>query len=101
MSPPPASRRTLVRAAVVGAVAAAAAAAGYWWLHRTADSAWTDDAYVRAQEVVVAPKVRGMIEQVMVSADQTVRAGEPMARIDPAEYEARLAGAKGESQATR
>ncbi|MHB8530900.1 MAG: HlyD family secretion protein, partial [Caulobacteraceae bacterium] len=47
------------------------------------------------------PKVRGMIEQVMVSADQTVRAGEPMARIDPAEYEARLAGAKGDLLAAR
>ncbi len=99
MSRPPAPSRLVSRAALVAALAIAAAVAGYLWLHRARDRIATDDAYVRAEEVVVSPKVRGMIEAVTVRPDQAVKAGDPLARIDAAEYQARLVGARGDLMA--
>ncbi len=93
--------RLPTRTLVVAGVALVAAIAGYLWLHAPRNSVATDDAYVRADEVVVSPKVRGMIQAVLVGADQKVQAGEALARIDPEEYQAGLAGARGDLMAAQ
>lgn len=51
----------------------------------------TDDAYIQADIVTVAPKVSGYVEQVDVANNQAVRAGQRLLRIDPREYAAQLA----------
>ena len=48
----------------------------------------TDNAYVAADSVVVAPKVAGYVERVFVSANQAVRKGQQLAELDPREYRA-------------
>ena len=85
----PFSTRTVL--AVGGALALAAGGAIYLSSPKPAES--TDAAYVQADSSTVAPKVRGLVSQVMVRHNQAVRAGDPLVRIDPEEFDARVAGA--------
>jgi membrane fusion protein (multidrug efflux system) len=72
-----------VIAALVGAslvVAGGVEGSHYWQVGRFIES--TDDAYVQADSTIVAPKVSGYIADVIVNDNQTVKAGQPLARID-------------------
>ena len=42
----------------------------------------TDDAYVKADATIVAPKVAGYVEDLLVDDNQSVKAGQVVARID-------------------
>lgn len=53
----------------------------------------TDDAYVETTMVSVAPKVSGQIEEVYVTDNQHVNAGDLVAIIDDADYRVKLAQA--------
>jgi membrane fusion protein (multidrug efflux system) len=53
----------------------------------------TNDAFVNADFTLVAPKVSGFIDQVLVEDNQQVKAGDVLARIDAQDYEADLAAA--------
>jgi membrane fusion protein, multidrug efflux system len=60
-----------------------------WWLHgRFIES--TDDAYLRADSVAVAPRVSGYIDELYVVSNQTVKVGQPLLRIDERNYRAQL-----------
>lgn len=48
----------------------------------------TDNAYVSADSVVVAPRIGGYVERVFVAENQAVRQGQPLAELDPREYRA-------------
>ncbi|MRW93484.1 HlyD family efflux transporter periplasmic adaptor subunit [Duganella sp. FT80W] len=48
----------------------------------------TDDAYLRADDVTVSPKVGGYVAQVLVKENQDVKAGQPLVRIDARDYDA-------------
>ena len=85
----------------MAAVAAAVAAGGALWINAQRDQVSTDDAYVRADKTVISPKVRGAIEAVLVADNQPVRAGQPLARIDPTEYDLRLTGTQGDLMAAQ
>ncbi len=84
------SRRTLL----VVAIAMTVAVAGGLWITAAPSSQSTDDAYVAADATSVAPKVRGLVAAVLVGDNQTVRAGEPLVRIDPEEFAAKVAQAR-------
>jgi membrane fusion protein (multidrug efflux system) len=56
----------------------------------------TDNAYVDAQVTSVAPKVRGLVAEVLVNDNQFVHLGEPLLRIDSEEFDARFAAAQAE-----
>ena len=86
------SRRTLIAIGVALAVAAAGVAA----ILAPVSSESTDDAYVGADATTVAPKVRGLVAEVLVRDNQTVRAGEPLIRIDPEEFDAKVANARAQ-----
>ena len=86
----PFSRRTLV---VVAAACAVALGGGAWILTPKASEA-TDAAYVQADSSVAAPKVRGLVAEVMVRHNQRVRRGDPLVRIDAEEFDARVASAR-------
>ncbi|HET6471691.1 MAG TPA: HlyD family secretion protein, partial [Pseudomonadales bacterium] len=83
------SRRTLLAAAVALLVAAA----GVTCIVLPPSSETTDNAYVGADVTSVAPKVRGLVEAVLVQDNQRVHAGDPLVRIDPEEFDARVAAA--------
>jgi membrane fusion protein (multidrug efflux system) len=62
-----------------------------WWTHGRFVQG-TNDAYVRADQVTVSPKVNGYVEAVYVADNQAVTAGQPLVKIDTASYDATLAG---------
>lgn len=86
----------IVRMAVLGALAVGAAAFGlHWWqTGRWLES--TDNAYVRADIAVITPRVAGEIVEVAVRENQLVKKGEVLVRIDPRDYQARLANAQAQ-----
>lgn len=51
----------------------------------------TNDAYVQAESVTVAPKISGYVDKVFVSENQLVKAGDPLLAIDNRDYRAQAA----------
>nr|WP_245641557.1 HlyD family secretion protein [Paraburkholderia bannensis] len=73
----------------LGALVAAAVWGGHWWLvGRFIES--TDDAYLQADSVTVAPKVSGYITDVYVADNQTVKAGDSLVKLDARQYQVAL-----------
>jgi membrane fusion protein, multidrug efflux system len=60
----------------------------YWTTGRFLVS--TDDAYVQAHSVLISPRISGYISEVPVDDNQSVKAGEVLARIDPRDYQTAL-----------
>ena len=50
----------------------------------------TDDAYVQADNTLIAPRVSGYISQVLVTDNQPVKAGQVLARIDDQDFQTAL-----------
>jgi membrane fusion protein (multidrug efflux system) len=64
----------------------------WWTVGRFVET--TDDAYLKADSVTIAPKVSGYITEVLVADNQAVEAGAPLARLDTRQYQASLDQAK-------
>lgn len=62
---------------------------------------YTSQARVHALVVPVAAEVSGTVIEVSVGTNQRVRAGEPLFRIDPTQYELAVAGAEASLEAAR
>ncbi|MDH0863228.1 HlyD family secretion protein [Mitsuaria sp. GD03876] len=94
-SQPPAKRRPVLLAIAAAAVIAAGAYGAHWWtVGRFIET--TDDAYLKADSVTAAPKVGGYVTQVFVVANQAVKRGDPLVKLDARQYQA----AADQSQAT-
>lgn len=50
----------------------------------------TNNAYLQADAVAVAPRINGYVTEVLVQDNQQVKAGQPLLRIDPRTYRATL-----------
>jgi len=97
--PQPAVRRSLkvpYRALIVAGLAAGAMFAGEKWITTPASSISTDDAYVKADSTIIAPKVHGLIAEILVQDNQPVEAGQPLIRIDPDDYQQAVASAEAD-----
>jgi membrane fusion protein (multidrug efflux system) len=78
-------RKVLIGGAGLAALALAAYFGwNYWTVGRFHVS--TDDAYVQADNVTIAPKVSGYLSAVLVGDNQMVKAGDLLARIDDRDY---------------
>jgi membrane fusion protein (multidrug efflux system) len=93
--PPPETRerrsdrsRILLIAAAVILIGGAIWGFRWWTVDRFIQS--TDDAYLQADSMTVAPKVSGYVAEVFVTDNQSVTAGEPLVRLDNRQYEAML-----------
>jgi len=51
----------------------------------------TNDAYIQADSITIAPKVSGYVDRVFVDENQDVKAGQPLVQIDPRDYRAQAA----------
>jgi membrane fusion protein (multidrug efflux system) len=89
-------RKLPLRAVAVAGVAVLAMAAGAAWIAMPASSVSTDDAYVKADSTIVAPKVQGLIAEILVHDNQSVEAGQPLIRIDGEDYQQALSGAEAD-----
>ena len=96
----PVKRAAMVSLKTVVAVAAALLllAIGAAYILSAKPSASTDDAYLHADTTTVAPKVRGLVSAILVRDNQAVKAGQALVRIDPEEFDARVASADAELQ---
>jgi membrane fusion protein, multidrug efflux system len=84
-----AKRMFLIGMALV-ALAAGAVWLGNWWLvGRFIET--TDDAYLQADSVTIAPKVSGYVTDVYVADNQAVKAGDPLVKLDVRQYQVSLA----------
>ncbi len=88
------SAARILRVSLLLALLGGALAYGAHTLRAIWGSEATDDAFVEGHLVYVSPRVAGQVVEVLVSENQVVRAGEPLVRIDAADYEARLAHAR-------
>ncbi len=61
----------------------------------------TDDAYVKADNTTIAPKVSGYLTQVQVGDNERVRAGDVLARIDDRDFRVALAQTKADVAAAQ
>jgi membrane fusion protein, multidrug efflux system len=93
--------RKVLMAGVAAAVLAGAAWYGwdYWTVGRYLVS--TDDAYVKADNTTVAPKVSGYLHEVLVGDNERVTAGQVLARIDQRDFRVSLAQARADVAAAR
>jgi membrane fusion protein, multidrug efflux system len=81
--------RALLVAISLAAFVIGGAWGAHWWLvGRFIES--TDDAYLEADSVTIAPKVSGYIVEVYVTDNQSVPAGAPLVRLDSRHYQAAL-----------
>ncbi|MBS0540392.1 MAG: HlyD family secretion protein [Proteobacteria bacterium] len=81
-------RRRKLLLSVLGAVVLVAGVGygAYWFLvGRHYES--TNDAYLGADSVTIAPKVGGYVAELKVADNQAVKAGDVLARIDPRDYQ--------------
>jgi len=92
-APAAAKRNILKRASLVLASLATTAAAGYFGYDYVTVGRYleaTDDAYVKADSTIVAPKISGYIAQVLVGDNERVKPGQLLAKIDDRDYKAAL-----------
>jgi membrane fusion protein (multidrug efflux system) len=64
----------------------------YWFFLRPYET--TDDAFIEADVIPIAPQVPGQVVKRLVADNQLVRAGDPLIEIDPRDYKARVAQAQ-------
>ena len=88
--------KRILMASVGAVVLAGAGAYGWYWFETGRYLESTDDAYVKADYTTIAPKVSGYIADVAVEDNQTVKAGQVLARIDDRDYQTALAQAKAD-----
>jgi membrane fusion protein (multidrug efflux system) len=94
-----APRKALWRRPIVAIGAAALLAAlGVVYILMPKSAVSTDAAYLQADSSVVAPKVRGLVAEVLVQHNQAVKQGDPLVRIDAEEFDARVAAAAADLQ---
>jgi membrane fusion protein (multidrug efflux system) len=86
----PAKKRK-IRVVLLSLGAVAVLLGGGWFLYHELIGQYfedTDDAYLRADDITVSPKINGYIAEVLVKENQDVKAGQPLVRIDPRDYNA-------------
>jgi membrane fusion protein, multidrug efflux system len=89
---------------LAGAAVAALAGASwygfdYWTTGRFLVS--TDDAYVRADNTTIAPKVSGYLREVLAGDNEHVKAGQVLARIDERDFKVALDQARADVAAAK
>jgi membrane fusion protein, multidrug efflux system len=74
---------------------------GAVWIASPKASVSTDNAYLQADSSIIAPKIRGLVAEVLVQHNQPVKRGDALVRIDSEEFDARVASAQAQLQNAR
>ena len=85
-------RSRLLMALLLGGLILGAAALWFWLHYRNKVS--TDDAQVDGHIAPISAKISGSVAEVLVDNNFHVKAGDVLVRIDPRDYQAKLAQAK-------
>ena len=84
------SRKRKALSVVLLAVLAGGAWYGYDWWTTGRFMVSTDDAYIHGDIMAMSPKVTGYIDDVLVSANSHVKAGDPIFQLDQGDYQIAL-----------
>ena len=71
---------------------------GMWWINRQHFEA-TDNAFIAADKVSVAPQIDGYVAEVLVADNASVAAGQVLVRLDASQMRAALAQAQANAAA--
>jgi len=93
--------RLRARPIAIGAIALALAIAGGTYAFSLRGLERTDDAFVEGHMVFLSPRVAGQVAEVLVDENQHVKAGQPLVRLDPADFEVKVARAQADLDAAR
>ena len=96
----PAKKKGNKRTIFVGVLAVAAIAGGSYAVSRRGLES-TDDAQIDAEMVALAPRVGGVVTKVAFDDNQSVKAGQVLAEIDPEPARAKLAQAEASLEAAQ
>jgi membrane fusion protein (multidrug efflux system) len=97
--PPKTGSRRLVLTVLAALGVVAVAAFGVRWLLVGRFMETTNDAYLKADAMVVAPRVGGYVAEVLVNANQDVVPGQLLVRIEDDTYKAQVARAQADVDA--
>jgi len=89
MEAPRSRRRGML---IVAAVVAALIALGVWW--RSTYSEDTDDAEVNGHLIQISSRINGHVLKVYVEENQVVKAGDPIAQLDPRDFQVAVENAE-------
>ena len=81
------------RVAILGGVVLIAAIVGLFLYYHNRES--TDDAQIDGHITPIASKIYGKVASVLIDDNQAVKAGQPLVKIDPRDYQAAVDQAKG------
>ncbi len=85
------AKRSRMRLVLLTGVVVAVVAGGAWLLHYETRGKYledTNDAFIQADAVTISPRISGYVEDVLVTDNQDVKAGQPLVRIDARDYDA-------------
>lgn len=94
-------RRRRLLTALAAVVLVAAGGYGSYWYEVGRHFESTNDAYLGADSVTIAPKVGGYVAELKVEDNQRVRAGDVLARIDPRDYQTAVDSAAADLENAR
>ncbi|MGA3683022.1 HlyD family secretion protein [Pseudomonas graminis] len=80
------ARRVLLTLVAVALLTGLAWAAWWWLAGRFIET--TDNAYLQADSISLAPKISGYVSQVLVADNQNVKRGDVLVRLDARKYQA-------------
>lgn len=96
----PAKKKRSMRSMLLPIIGLALLGAGAWYGYNYwTDGRFmisTDDAYVQADTAFISPKISGYVDQVKVTENQQVKAGDPLLIVDDGDY--KIAVAQAEAQ---
>ncbi|MGD9824530.1 HlyD family secretion protein [Desulfobacter sp.] len=87
---------------ILGLIILAVIGSGIYLFNRhqsDAEKQYTDDAYVRADFTLVAPRVNGEVAEVLVDDNQKVKVGQLLAQIDDRDFRVALDSARADTAA--
>jgi membrane fusion protein, multidrug efflux system len=84
----------LLRPLLGGFAVVGIAVTASWWFTEGRWIQSTDNAYMLGDIAVLGPRIEGDVLTIDVADNQRVRAGDPLIRLDPADWQARLAQAR-------
>ena len=78
--------RRIILVILAVAVLLAGVGYGFYWYTSGRYLQHTDNAYVEADIAVIAPKISGYVAKVAVTDNQSVKRGDTLLELDPADY---------------
>jgi len=93
-------KRRLPRFAAIGGGLLLLVAGGFWMADKNRFQS-TDNAYVKADTVIISPQIEGTVARVLVDDNQPVQVGQVLVELDPAEVKSRVAEAEAKVAALR